>query len=236
MSSLAFLHADVVSGGPVALSPLTRDTAAGGARFDVRDGWQVAASYGQPSAEVEACRSTVGFADMSHLGVLELQGRLDTFPDGLELRRGAAARRHDAWWCAATPTRALVICDAHATVTLREQLEASFAGHVLDLTTTYGGLAVAGPLARETFARFCALDLRPTAMSVCAFRPGSVARTPGYVLREAQERYLMLFGAAVASSIWEVVQDAAERLRGRAVGLDALDAAAPLAEEVPTHA
>ncbi len=44
---------------------------------------------------------------------------------------------------------------------MRESLDGSFAGTLLDVTATFGALAIAGPLARETFARFCALDLRP---------------------------------------------------------------------------
>ena len=31
----------------------------------------------------------------------------------------------------------------------------------LDVTTAFGALRLAGPLARETFARFTAIDLRP---------------------------------------------------------------------------
>ena len=60
-----------------------------------------------------------------------------------------------------------------------------------------GALTIAGPLAREIFARFTAIDLRPQVTPVHGFRPGSVARTPGAILREAEDRWLMLFGAAL---------------------------------------
>ena len=61
------------------------------------------------------------------------------------------------------------------------------------LTAAYGALTIVGPLARETFARFCALDLRPQVTPVArASRPGSVARTPGCVLREAPTATCML--------------------------------------------
>jgi hypothetical protein len=51
-------------------------------------------------------------------------------------------------------------------------------------------------------------------MPVGAFRPGSVARTPGYVLREDDERFLMLFGWALGEYMWTVVADAAGSLGG----------------------
>lgn len=237
MSSLAFLQADAPD-APAAVSPMAREAAAAGARFESRDGWEVAVSYAGAKVEGQAIRETVGWADVSHLGKLELQGDLSSVA-GVELKFGTAVRHDDAWWCAVTPTRALVVCAPGALASLRESLTGSFKGHVLDVTSAYAALAIAGPLARETFARFCALDLRPTVTPVTGFRPGSVSRTPGYVLREGPERYLALVGAAVGSSVWEVVADAATHLGGRAVGVDALAEVAPVAataEEVGTHA
>jgi hypothetical protein len=57
-----------------------------------------------------------------------------------------------------------------------------------------------------------------------------VARTPGYVLREASEQYLLLAGAAFAGYLWTVVSDAGRRLGGRAVGADAVSAPTDLEE------
>jgi glycine cleavage system aminomethyltransferase T len=210
--SLAFLQADA-EGAPPARSPIAD---ASGAKTEVRGGWEVAVSFGDPDGEARACAETVGVADLSHLGKLELQGSLDH-----EL--GNAVRRDDTWYCPITPERAFVLGEPGATPGLREQLGANGV-HVLDVSTTFGALVVAGPLARETFARFCALDLREKSLPVLGFRPGSVARTPGFVLRETPERFLMLFGAAYGEYVWEVVTDAATHLGGRPVGVDALPA------------
>jgi glycine cleavage system aminomethyltransferase T len=203
VTSLDFLAVDAKAA--VARSPMEREAAATGARFELRDGWNVAVSYPH-----EANHDVV-FADSSHLAKLELHG-----PHGLEM--GVAERRDGAWWCSVSPTRALVIGGA------LPSLEGA-----IDVTTSYAALTIAGPLARELFARFCALDLRPQSTPPAAFRPGSVARTPGYVLRENGDRFLMLFGWALGRYMWETVADAAEHLGGGPVGIDAL---ASLEEEL----
>ena len=199
--------------GVVAKSPLAAGTAAAGATFEVRAGWEVAARFAEPGVEALACRERVGWADVSHLRKLELQGT----PEQL-----AAAKPDDGLWLEVTPTRVLLLDSAGP----RES-----AAHVLDVTSQLGALRIAGPLARELFARFCALDLRPDSTPPGAFRPGSVARTPAYLLCEAPNRYLVLFGAAYGAYIWEVVSDAGLHLGGRPVGVDAL-----VAQEAPSHA
>ncbi len=159
-------------------------------------------------AQGDPAGAPVVVADVPLLRKTELQGPLDH-----ELN--TATRTGDGWYLPVTPTRALVV-GAEADV------PAGVAS--LDVTGVFAALVIAGPLAREAFARFCALDLREEKLPVGGFRPGSVARTPGFVLREDQERFLVLFGAAYAVYLWEVVMDAATRLGGRAVALEALDA------------
>ena len=168
-----------------------------------------------------ASAGTCSWADVSHLGKLELHGSPEAAGVALEL--GTATRAGETWWCPVTRGRVLAICPSGETAALRARLEeAAGAAAVVEVTTAYAALAIAGPLAREVFARFCAIDLRPQAMPVGAFRPGSVARTPGMVLREAEDRYLMLFGAALGEYLWTVVADAAGHLGGGPVGVDAL--------------
>jgi heterotetrameric sarcosine oxidase gamma subunit len=231
VSSLAFL-----SPGPGALakSPMEPGAAAAGATFEERDGWKVATAFAAPRIERAICASSVGFADVSHLGKIELQAGADDLAalvagatGGESLVLGRAIRVAGAWWCPYSPTRAVVLCSPADTAALRDLLTASAAdanglASVIDITAAQGAMTILGPLAREVFARFTAIDLRPEVTPVHGWRPGSVARTGGAILCEAPDRYLMLFGAAFGQYIWTTVADAAEHLGGGPVGVDAL--------------
>ena len=83
-------------------------------------------------------------------------------------------------------------------------------------------MALIGPGCRELLARFCAIDVRPAVTPVTGFRPGSVARTPGYLLCEREDQLLILVGWALGEYLWEVVADAAESLGGGPVGADVM--------------
>lgn len=220
--ALAFLS----TGAAAAVSPLAGGAATAGATFETHDGWEIPVRFAASGVERLACRQSVAWADVSQLAKWELQGpveALDALPSTPVLADGLATRAGDAWWCRATPARALVLGGAAP--------EPGSSVHVLDVTSQLGALRIAGPLARELFARFCALDLRPRHAPPRAFRPGSVARTPGYVICEAPNRFLMLFGAAYGAYVWEVVSDAGTHLGGRPVGVDAM-----VVSEEPAHA
>jgi glycine cleavage system aminomethyltransferase T len=206
--SVGFLSvAAAPDAGAVARSPMEGKARAAGARFEVRDGWNVAVAY--PGTPSEA----VGWVDCSHLRKHELQGTSDELAAaaGTELPFSTAVRSRGAWWCRLTPTRALVIGGAEETVPPG-----------LDVTSNFGAMTIVGAQARETFARFCALDLRPSRTPPGALRPGSIARQPGVLICEAPDRYLFTFGWATGEYVWSVVADAGEHLGGRPLGVDAL--------------
>ena len=243
--SLAFLSPDVAiaADGPLpARSPMEREARGAGARVELRHGWNVAVAYGPVEQERETLQRAAVWCDLSHLGKLELQGparevaALVAGVAGASLEPGRATRSLDAWWCPVTPERVIAISESSATAYVREQLTTAAAelpsAHVVDLTAAYGALAVAGPSAREVFARFTALDLRENALRLHGFRPGSLGRTPGMLVREADDRFLFWFGAALGSYMWTVVADAAGHLGGAPVGVDALGRAAGESEPV----
>jgi glycine cleavage system aminomethyltransferase T len=186
MSALDFLKP---VGDAIARSPMEGQALAAGARFEVRDGWNVAVAFDRIAVD-----APVRWVDVSHLPKVEVHG-----PH--ELTLGQATRTNGGWRCPITRDRVLVLGDRDA--------------EGIDLTSSLAAITIAGPLAREVFARFCALDLRPQSLRVGGFRPGSVARTPGYVLREDEDRFLMLFGWALGEYMWTVVADAASPLGGK---------------------
>jgi glycine cleavage system aminomethyltransferase T len=196
--SLAFLDPSPRPGAgrwvPVARSPMEGRAIAAGATLERRDGWNVAVRFDAP-------QGIVGYADVSHLRKTEIQGDDVGTPDG------TATRVDGAWRCVLTPTRALVVGGS---------------AEGLDVTGAFCAMTIVGPMARETIARFCALDLRPQVTPVRGFRPGSVARTPGFVIREDEERYLLLVGSAYGEYLWTVVADAAGHLGGGPIGVDDL--------------
>ena len=199
--------------GAVAHSPMEAPARRAGARFEVRDGWNLAVAFPARAGADDA----VTWADVSHLPKVELQGAAGAIDAaaGAELPFSTAVRQSDAWWCRLTSTRALV-------VGARPELDGADGIRTIDVTSNFAALTVMGPLARETFARFCALDLRPHVTPVNALRPGSIGRQPGILIREDEDRYLFLFGWATGEYMWSVVEDAAVHLGGGPVGADAL--------------
>jgi heterotetrameric sarcosine oxidase gamma subunit len=212
---------------PAARSPMERQARAAGARFEERDGWTVAVAYASPEKEAETFARTVGWADCSHLAKLELQADSETLQavfaenTGAPFELGFGHRASAAWWCPVAPTRLLVVCEPSRLAPVHGALRET-PGSLVDVTTAFAALTLGGPAVREAFARFCALDLRPKAAPVGAVRPGSVARQPGIVICEGEDRFLMLFGWAVGEYMWLQIQEAAGQLGGAPVGFDAL--------------
>jgi heterotetrameric sarcosine oxidase gamma subunit len=240
--SLDFLTPDAAPAREVhARSPMERPAVAAGARLARIEGWNVPNAYCEPSAEWARLGRTVGFVDRSSLTKLELQAEPRELArivahagGGLALEPGLAARSpagsatEGTWWCPVTPARVLVLSEPGADANVRGALaqaaaEAQGTATLVDVTCGLVALSLIGPQARELLARFCAIDVRPAVTPSRGFRPGSVARTPGYVLVEAEDRLLVLVGWALGEYLWQVVADAAADLGGGPVGAEALN-------------
>src|SRR5215208_7355680 len=98
-ASVTFAFLSPTAAGVVARSPMERQARAAGARFEVRDGWNVATAFDGEAATL----GKVGFCDCSHLRKYEVHGDLR----GLEL--GRATVDGEGTWLPLTATRALVL-------------------------------------------------------------------------------------------------------------------------------
>jgi glycine cleavage system aminomethyltransferase T len=197
VSPLEFVSPSATTDAAIARSPMEGRAKSAGAQFEVRDGWNVATTYGP---QEQRALEHVAWADVSHLRKWELDG-VGEF--------GTATRDGDAWLCRLTASRAL-------------QIGGSAPDNGLDVTCSYAALTILGPQARETIARFCALDLRPQSAPPHSFRPGSIGRQPGMIVVEGPDRFLLLFGWATGEYMWTVVEDAARHLGGGPIGLQTL--------------
>ncbi len=177
--------------------------------------------FGDRDRERGAASTAVVLADRGDLGVLDVRVHRDPDHPGPRGPSNAAPLDGGGWACRLTDDRELLVVPRERLTAERVAREQA-GGDVVDLSSGYVMLAVAGPLAREALARATSLDLRPSQAPVGAYRPGSVAHVGATVLREAEDRYLVLAGAAHALHLWEVLDDAVTGLGGCPAGLDAL--------------
>lgn len=210
MTTVAFLTP--TTGEQSACSPMLAASLAAGAQLEARDGWQVAVSYGAPVAERALTKDTVAFVDRCRLPKYLL-------PGDPVAKFGLATQDPDGGWrCPVNPTRTLVIGPSGLGAA------APAGAAALDVTCAYALIALVGPLAGECLARFCALDVRESKLPVGGFAPGSVARTPGFVLRDGESSLLVGVGWAFGQYLFSTVAQAARSLGGGPAGEDALDA------------
>ena len=192
---------------PVARSAAERVFAAAGAIFDERDGWRVPTIV----PDTEAHASTVGIADLSHLGKLDVRPappRPLPGPDDDHVQRSVTS---SVVVYPLSPRRALVLFAERD----RAEVTATLGGstQVLDVTGAYTVLAVSGPQARALVARLTHLHHFPSG--------GEVAHVTAHVL-PAGNGFRILVAQELGHYLAEVALDRARALGGGLVGVDAL--------------
>jgi hypothetical protein len=147
-----------------------------------------------------------GFVDRSLIRKTEVRGPAGALGTAVPLDGGA-------WSCPVAATRTLIIGPLDRTASRISSDHSGFGrASGIDVTCAYAAIELVGLRTNDLIATFCAIDVRPKVMPVGAFRPGSVARTPGFVLRTGPESLLLLVGWALGAYLWTVVGDAAEQL------------------------
>lgn len=201
-------------------------TAAGAVLHD-RDGHVVAISYGSVPGEIAVCMKSVGIADRSDYGVLELRGHQNLLDRALIARLGDPAvapgtgrRLRSVWYLRLDQRRALLV-GPHAALAATDPIgqgrDRSDLPHK-DIGSTVAILSIIGPRAARLLAA-AALpgELAPGAVGRDLQDPSVVA-----ILRESQRRFLVLVRSAAADAFWTRLFAAGEPLGAAFVGLDAL--------------
>lgn len=200
---------------------------AAGAVLHDRDGHMVATSYGSVPGEIAVLMKSVGLADRSDYGALELRGDQNLLDRALIARLGDPAvapgtgRRLRAVWYVRLDQRRALLVGPHAALAsgppIGKGRDRSDLPHK-DIGASLAIISVIGPRA----ARLLAAAGLPGELTV-----GAVGRDPGdadvvAILRESQRRFLLLVRSAGADALWARLLHAGEPLGAAFVGLDAL--------------
>ncbi len=192
-----------------------------------RAGHTIAAHYGSVHGEIAVCMKSVGLADRSDLGTLELRAASSLLDRTLAARLGdppvapgAARRMRDVWFLRIDARRTLLV-GPHSALASGPMLGKGADRADLackDIGASLAIVSVIGPRA----GRLLAAAGLPGDLAI-----GAVGRDPGdasivAILRESQRRFLMLVKRAAADDAWSRLLTAGEPLGAAFVGCQAL--------------
>jgi len=208
-------------------SPIPATCLAAGALLGERDGHTVARHYGSTPAEIAVCMKSVGLADRSDLGTLELRAERSLLDRGLADRLGdpavapgAARRLRDVWYVRLEPRRVLLV-GSHGQLAKGPMIGKGHDRAELsckDICSSVAIISVIGPRA----GRLMAAAGLPDELAIGAL--GRDPKDPAVIaiLRESQRRVLLLVRAASSDAVWARLLAAGEPLGAAFVGFDAL--------------
>lgn len=211
---------------PVARTPLHDWHAAHGARFEVRNGWNVPTVYSSPEGEAAEARRDVGVADVSATAKLSFRGKeVAALVAKLAPNTPAAKARGVALLNCPEPALACrVTDDSLLLLSLTEkQLHLDTQdGRILaiDVTSAYAGFCLVGPRTEELLRRLTALDVRAAAFPANSCAETSLASVEALLVR-GPNGFVPAVRAYVA---WDVAEYVWERLleAGRDLGVSPL--------------
>jgi heterotetrameric sarcosine oxidase gamma subunit len=186
-----------------------------GARW-VEDGeWRLPGDYGDPEAEAQRVRQSVGLQDVSAIGKLDVKGRdAERLIAAVASWDGVSALRlrPDHFLLLTAPGREQDVAE-----TLRRQLLSQSPGcaHVTDVTPALSALALVGPRARDVLAKLIALDLRPDRFPDGTSAQGGLAKIHAVVLRKdwgGLTAFFLLVPRELGEHAWETLREAGEEL------------------------
>ena len=208
-------------------SPVPQTCLAAGATLHKRDGRLVATDYGSVPGEIAVCMKSVGLADRSDLGTLELRAATSLLDRALAARLGdpavapGAARRLRSVWYLRLDSRRTLLVGPHTALASGPMIGKGHDRAELackDIGSTIAMISVIGPRAgRLMFAAGLPDDLAIGAIGRDPHDPSVIA-----ILRESQRRLIVLVKAADVDAMWARLLAAGEPLGAAFIGFDAL--------------
>ncbi len=217
-----------------------------GARMVESGPWLRPHSYGSPAEECVAVREWVGIIDVGTLGKLEVLGGdsgqlldrlythrfsdlpvgrirygLMTSDNGVILDDGTVARlAEDRYFVTTTSGNADIIEEWFNWW----NAGAGNCAHVVNVTSAFGAVNVAGPRARETLTKLTDINLSPRAFRYMRSAQGEVAGVPCLLLRigfVGEAGWEVHFPAEYGEHMWRSIMDAGEEFGISPFGLEA---------------
>jgi len=191
-----------------------------------RDGQTIVAHYGSVHAEIAVCMKSVGLADHSDYGALELHGERETLDRALiarfgdpTLASGNGRRLHGVWYLRMDAHHTLLV-GPHAA--LRSEVATEYgrdrSAPYRDIRASLAIIGIVGPRAMRLLV---AAGL-PGKLPIGAIGTAPEDRSVVAILRESERRYLALVRADAADDVWLRLLTAGEPLGAAFVGYDAL--------------
>jgi glycine cleavage system aminomethyltransferase T len=187
---------------PASLSPLADVHHRGGATMVSRHDHWLAASFGSPATEAAVCLASVGIADRSDRGTLELRGAPDDIDSALlELSVGARA-----WFTWGGPRSAIVRCEHDQRGACQAAVRRTDGAACVDVSDRYAAIAVVGPKAAEL-------------LEGLSFDPAN----PPITVSEGANSFELLIDVQRGPMLWAALLTAGAPLHVASVGLDAIE-------------
>lgn len=213
---------------PLKQSPLYHVLHGLGATFGPHHGWNTALSIATPAAEAAAIANGVCIADASWLGKLELKGRQEDVASLTSDGGKAWKLAHGHYFIACEPERSSALAES-----IGRQAEGQAADdpaearciHVIDVTSAFAGIVVAGPSSRDVLRRLTAPDISNDALADGLCLSAKVAGLHARVIRDDLDEALafwLFVGAEYAAYAWEAIMHAGRPFGMAPVGCEAL--------------
>ncbi len=230
---------------PLKLTTMHHEHLKLGATMEERSGWLRPSHYTSVEKEMDGVKGSVGISDISPAGKLLLQGpgaatlaRMLIGEAGeLQVGKAQAGTQESANGetfpvavCCLTPQELFVTCPPERRDDLAGALNTEKPGDgndnqaiVLDVTSCYAGINIAGPRSSDLLSKVTDLDLHPDETPNLTCVQGQFAEVHGVLVRwdRGEPGYNLYVAREYGVYVWEVLWEVGEEYGLVAVGVEA---------------